>query len=412
MLAESTPGRSPVPQAGVVDGTNRRVGLLRGSPPLRALCASRAVSFVGDGITTTVLTLLVAQRDGPGGVAVLLLAGTLPRFLGPLAGVLADRVETRRLMATCELASALVVAVVAVLLPPQAVLAPLVALAAAIATVRGPAGQSLVPALVAEEDRAPANALFGMAGTLQLALGPGLGGLLAAGPGGLHAALAVDAATFAVSALLLLRLPRLVPARIAPGGLWSDASAGLRYVAAHRSVVLLVISMFVLVAFAAMDNVALVFLTDDLGAGTAGYGFAAGAFGVGMLAAAAACARWARGRSAGALIVLAVVVTGIGTALTGFAPLLAVVLAGQLVAGMGNAGENTGLATVVQSLVPREYLGRVFGTVGTAAQLGSGVAYSAGGWLVATAGARTTFVVAGLGTFAVLLALVPALRGR
>ena len=62
--------------------------------------------------------------------------------------------------------------------------------------------------------------------------------------------------------------------------------------------------------------------------------------------------------------------------------------------------------------MPRPLLGRVFGTVGTAAQLGAALAYSAGGLLVAVIGARTTFVLAGAGTLAVLLALVPALGRR
>jgi MFS family permease len=85
-------------------GPAPRSRLLRDNPALRALCASRAVSFVGDGIATTALVLLVAPRDGPAGVGVLLLANALPKLGGPLAGVLADRVQTRRLMRWCELA--------------------------------------------------------------------------------------------------------------------------------------------------------------------------------------------------------------------------------------------------------------------------------------------------------------------
>jgi MFS family permease len=62
--------------------------------------------------------------------------------------------------------------------------------------------------------------------------------------------------------------------------------------------------------------------------------------------------------------------------------------------------------------VPRPFLGRVFGTVGTAAQLGVAFAYAVGSFLVSLIGARATFVLAGVGTFAVLLLLVPALGRR
>ncbi|MFJ6662869.1 MFS transporter [Streptomyces sp. NPDC091383] len=390
-----------------------RTRLLRGNPALRSLCASRAVSFVGDGITATVLVVLAARQDGPLGVSLLLLANALPRLAGPLAGVLADRVPTRRLMTRCELASGLVIGLIAVTLPPLPVLVPLVVLAGALATIRNPAGRSLVPLLVEPADRAPANALFGLARTLQLAVGPGLGGLLAAGPGGIHTALAVDAATFAVSALLLTGLPALEPARApaAVTGVWAEATEGLRYVAADRRVGTLILTLFVIVALAGVDNVALVFLTrDQLAGGPAGYGLAASAFGSGMLLASAACTRLARGRSPVALLVVAIAASGVGTLLTGLAPALAVVLAAQLLAGSGNAGENIGYDTVIQGIVPRPMLGRVFGTLGTAAQLGASFAYLAGGLSVGLLGARTTFALAGTGTLAVLLVLLPALR--
>jgi MFS family permease len=346
-------------------------------------------------------------------VGLLLLANALPRLGGPLAGVLADRIQTRRLMMTCELASAVVIGLIAATLPRLPVLIPLVAAAGVLATIRNPAGRSLVPVLVAPADRAPANALFGLARTLQLAVGPGLGGLLAAGPGGTHTALAVDAGTFVASALLLARLPALAPARdpAAATGVLAEASAGLRYVATHPKVRVLVVTLFVIVAFAAVDNVALVFLTsDELAVGPAGYGLAASAFGVGMALASIACTRLARGRSPAALLIVAIAASGAGTLVTGLAPVLAIVVTAQLVAGAGNAAENIGYDTIVQNLVPRQFLGRVFGAVGTAAQLGAGLAFAAGGLLVDLIGARTTFVLAGAGTLAVLPVLVGTFR--
>ena len=333
-----------------------RTHLLRGNRAFRSLCASRAVSFTGDGITTTALVLLVAARALP-------------------------------------------------------VLAALVAVAASLATVRNPAGSSLVPVLVDTAGRAPAYALFGLGRTLTLAVGPGLGGLLAA-LGGTRTALAADAATFVVSALLLRGLPAITPVRdpAAASGMWAEAAEGLRYVTAHRRILVLVLSLFLLVAFAAVDNVALVFLTGKaLRVGSAGYGLASSAFGAGMLLAALACTRLARGRSPAALLIAAVAATGTGSVINGLAPVLTVVVAAQLIAGAGNAIENIGYSTVVQELVPRQFLGRVFGTVGSVSQLGAAAAYVAGSFMVGLAGARVTFVLAGIGTFTVLPVLVPAL---
>lgn len=156
---------------------------------------------------------------------------------------------------------------------------------------------------------------------------------------------------------------------------------------------------------------ALVFLAaGELDAGPAGYGLTASAFGAGMVLASIACTRLSRGRSATALLTIAIVATSAGTGMTGLAPVLALAVATQLIAGAGNAATNIGYDTVVQGLVPREYLGRVFGTAGTAAQMGAGLAYAAGGLLVDHVGPRMTFVLSGAGTIVLLPVLASALH--
>jgi MFS family permease len=64
----------------------------------------------------------------------------------------------------------------------------------------------------------------------------------------------------------------------------------------------------------------------------------------------------------------------------------------------------------VQRAVPPPLLGRVFGAVSTAAQAGNGIAYASAGFVVAAAGARAAFLIAGIGTASGLAILVPALR--
>jgi len=110
------------------------------------------------------------------------------------------------------------------------------------------------------------------------------------------------------------------------------------------------------------------------------------------------------------LLAVAIAATGVGMILTGLAPTLGVVVVAQLIAGAGNAGENIGFDTAIQNAVPRPLLGRVFGTLSTAAQLGSSIAYVAGDLLLTVVGPRVTFILAGAGTLVVLLA--PAQRTR
>jgi MFS family permease len=383
-------------------------GLLRSASGFRALWLSRTVSFVGDGIGRVALVLLAA-RAGPAAVSLVLLANTVPRLLGPVAGALADRVEQRRLMAGCELGQAIVIGLVAFLLPPLVVLVPLAAVAGLLATAFVPAGRSAVPALVAAADLTRANALLSTALNLQVALGSALGGLAVARAGP-RWAFAADAATFVVSAALLSRLD---PARTgrAPTSLLADTVAGLAYVARTPQPRALVLGLLLVVSFAAVDNVALVFLVQgSLGGSASAYGATQACFGVGMLAASLTLGRARSRRPPSTLLLGGVLATATGTLLTGLAPSVGVVAATQVLAGTGNAAENIANDTLVQRLVPRGMLGRVFGATATAAQAGSGIAYAASGLLLAVVSPRAVFLIAGAGVLAALGVLLPVLR--
>jgi MFS family permease len=372
----------------------------------RVLWWSRAVSFAGDGIGRTALVLYAAAH-GVTAVSLVLLAVALPRFLGPVAGALADRLDQRRLMAVCETGQAAVFVGLAVFLPPLPVLVALVLVTGGFATAFVPAGRSAVPSLVPDRDLGRANALLSMAFNIQVAVGPTVGGLTVEF-GGPRVAFAVNAATFLVSALILTRLPAL-RSTVVHSGLWTEVVAGLRFVASSPGPRALVLSLFVVVSFAAVDNVALVFLvSDELHGSAAEFGFTQAAFGVGMLAAAGLLTIGRR--SAVALLIGGLALSASGTIATAALPTLLAVAAAQVVAGMGNGMENVATDTLVQRLTPRHLLGRVFGAVATAGQLGSAVAYVIAGPLVGSLGPRGAFLVAGAGCGLALLVAFPALR--
>lgn len=110
--------------------------LIRRHRLFRRFWLARAVSLVGDGAAMVALVLLVSRGDHAGtGVSLILLAESVPRFFGPLAGALADRMGVRRLLIAAELVQALVFGIVVLARPGLAVLVPLVAVAAAASTV-------------------------------------------------------------------------------------------------------------------------------------------------------------------------------------------------------------------------------------------------------------------------------------
>jgi MFS family permease len=389
-----------------------RRGLLRVAPAFRSLWLSRAISFTGDGVARVALVLLVAPR-GPTDVSVVLLANTLPRLLGPVAGAVADRVDQRRLLVVCELGQGAIYAVLALTAPSLTVLLVLVAVAGVLATLFTPAGKSSIPRLVDADRYAEANALLGAAFNLQIVAGPALGGVLV-GFAGTSWAFGVNAASFGMSALLLARLPRLLPE---PGGaaagLLAETRAGLRYTMTTRAPRALALGTLVFVSFAAIDNVALVFLVRRVLHGSQSeYGVAVASFGFGMLAASVVLARLAARWPPQRWLFGGVVCGAVGTAGTGLAPSLGLAVVGQAVAGVGNTADLVGTDTLVQQLVPHRMLGRVFGTVGTAAQVGSGIAYAGGGPLVASLGARWALIVSAIGMLVGLAALTPVFRMR
>ena len=385
------------------EGEARRTSLLRRHHGFRWLWYSRVVSYVGDGIALVALMLHVQAGGSGTRVAGLLLAAALPSLFGPVAGTIADRVDRRRLMIGCELGQGACYLAIAIWMPGYAGLLALVAVANLLARCFGPAASSSVPVLVPGGDLVRANAWLGTALNIQVAFGALLGGLLVAGVG-VRWALAIDAVSFVISAVCLLRVPSL-PAEGAGDearGFVRTVGDGIGFVARHRVARIVVLTIFVGVAFAAVDNVALVFLTRrDLGGGAAAFGIVTSAFGFGMLAASLVLTRWERLVSARTAFLAGWFLTAIGTLATGLAPALVAVAIAQWAGGVGNGAGNIGADTLLQRSVPAAMRGRVFGLMSTAAFLGSGLAYAIGGVLVDHLSTRSVFVVASTGVFAI-----------
>ena len=387
------------------------LALLRRRPQFRALWAAVALSYIGSGAATTALTLYVQETRGTGAaVAAFLIAANAPRLLGPLAGGIADRLDLRTLMVGCDLGQAALFAALATL-PPFGVLIGLAAVACVLQTAYGPARTAAIPMLVDDDELISANALLGVATNLYVAAGPLVGGLLFATVGA-PAALLVDAATFVGSALLTRTLPSIPPPEVdEPEGLLSATAAGARFVWADPVLRAVAISMCLLVAFVAVDNVALVFLTrETLGGSAAAYGVIEVCFGLGMLTGSFWVLHWAGGRwRPTRLLLLACGLSTLGSAGGGIAPSLPALGAAEAVTGSGNGIDVIATETIIQQRVPRGMIGRVYGFTSSAISLGLGIAMALGGLLVDATSPRTTFLIAAGGGLIVTLAVAPTM---
>lgn len=141
--------------------------------------------------------------------------------------------------------------------------------------------------MVPDRDLPTANSAIGFGENGLEVLGPVLAAGLV-GVIGISGLLAVDAASFLLSALLLLGLPSLPAARLPASqaaSLLRHAREGLGYLWATRAVRLVAASFFAVVAFNALDDAALVFLaTGPLGADQSATSLLYAGSGAGLLA--------------------------------------------------------------------------------------------------------------------------------
>jgi len=372
--------------------------LIRQNRPFRALVVSRTVSYLGDALSLVVLMLYVADLTGQAlAVAALLLVGDFaPSLLAPWAGAVSDRFDLRRVMIGCDLVQAVLVGSLALFLPPLPVLLLLVGLRALTAQVFGPASRSAMPALVTADELPGANSTLGLGTNLGEVLGP----LLAAALYpvlGVRGVLAVDAATFLLSALVLSRLPSLPRSRATEATFLADARTGLRYVWRTPAVRAVVLGFCAVVLFNGVDDVAVIFLVRDSLAGSpSAAALALAGVGIGLLAGFAMLARQHH-RSMVVLFVLGLALNSAGNLLTGLSWAVAMVLALQIIRGAGIAAMDVGSSTLLQTTVPTELTGRVFGNLYGLVGISAGLSYVLGGLLLNATSPRTTFLVAGGG---------------
>jgi MFS family permease len=177
----------------------------------RLFFLGQAVSLLGDGMVNVALAFAVLDLTGSASALGLVLAARMLPLVGFLlaGGVMADRLSRRTVMIAADLVRvASQGAIAALLIAGVAEVWQLAALSAVTGSATAffnPASTGLMPAVVSSERLQQANALRGLAMAAGQIAGPALAGVLVAGAGA-GWALAVDAATFAVSVAFLLRL--------------------------------------------------------------------------------------------------------------------------------------------------------------------------------------------------------------
>jgi predicted MFS family arabinose efflux permease len=367
--------------------------LLRRSPHFRSLFVSRAVSEFGTWFAYIALTVVVYERTGSARwVSALLLLDLLPSIaLGYLAGRLLDRVVRKRLLVGAELVSAGVFVGLA-LVDSLGALFALAAVAGIASSVFRPSIRAAIPSLVDDRDLPQANSLVRTAAAAAVLAGPPFAGVLV-GVGGTTFVLSLNAASFAVSAALVARIPRdrLQSAPQPKAGRGSNARRLFAPPALRAVLVSWTLSQL---AWGLVNVSEVVVARRVFHVGAAGFGLLAACAGAGLLGGSLASGRLAERVSTGVLYrnALLVAALGLGVGATARWFWLALVCA-----GIGAAGNALALAAAdltIQRGVAPERLGEAFGVFYACVTAAAVTATAAAGFAIDALGGRTAWGLA------------------
>jgi MFS family permease len=384
-------------------------------PNYRRYIAGQSVSLVGTWMQMAAQSWLVLTLTGSAtALGVILALQTLPvLLLCPYGGVIADRVDKRRLMVVLQIAMGVQALVLGVLTVTGAVrlweIGALALLLGLNNAFENPARQSFMHEMVGPENLRNAVSLNSVLVNVARVIGPALAGLLIATVGE-GICFLVNAATFVAVVASLVTLDRAAistspPSAREPGQL----REGLRYVRRTPQLGVPLLMMALAGAMAYEFQVTLpVMARQGLHVGATGFGLMTAAMGVGAVVGGLVVA--AKGRTGLPTLVLAAAAFGVVLLFACVAPTLPVELFALALAGGASISfMSTGNSTLQLAAAP-SMRGRVMSLWFVAFQGSTPIGGPIVGWVMANAGARAGLGLGAVSCLAVALLGLLALR--
>jgi len=225
--------------------------LVTGNRNYRLLWFGQIVSQLGDWFNSVALYALLLELTGTAtSVALMIIVQFLPMaVIGPVAGVVVDRVNRRRLMIATDVMRGLAVLALLLVRRPDQVWIVYLVMGAVVSMTAffEPARTAVIPNLTTRSQLLTANALSSATWSAMLAIGAGVGGVVTA-LFGRNVAFLVNAVSFLASAVIIARtsFDADPPAVKRPAG-WAsltgfgDLVEGIRYVKSDRHVAALML---------------------------------------------------------------------------------------------------------------------------------------------------------------------------
>ena len=325
-------------------------------------------------------------------------------FVGPLGGVLADRVERRKVLIVSQLFASALSAVIFLLILSGSQTLPMLAAASfgfgLLIAVEVPVRQAFMTEMVPMRDISSAASLHATAWNSTRLLGPVLAGVMVATIGAASPFVFAALASLVVSASFLWMDRYREPGRQradSSHSVLSDLRAGASFVL-HEPVVwlsLVLIWAAAMLGMSTFTTLAPIYVQDEMGLGADGFGAFLGASGAGALTAALLVTIFAHGdRRAwlgASVMAMAVLVAGIGLARS---TEVVFVLAFLLGAAQISLAQNALVS--VHSATPDVLRGRVMGIWVMTFQGSSLFGAVLSGWLADLFGVRSSMLIAAL----------------
>ena len=383
------------------------------TPNFARLWAAQVISSFGDKITFFALAYVTWQVTGSALATTLSFAiGILPMAIfGFFGGAVADGLGHRRAMVGCDVIRAGVIGSIPILLSlnaPLPAIYVLVFVAALCSAVFNPARLAIVPDLVPSTQLGASNSMVNASDRTVEIGGSLAAGIIVAALGAL--AFYVDAATFLLSALLLIQITRREPP---PRGvswrrLWQDATDGVRWIARDRILrENTVISLIAQLSIPVLNALTPVLIFREYRLGPEQLGAAEAALALGAVATGLLLPAIFGRRPKGNFVVLGFAAWGAALVGIGLAPSFLLALVLFAVAGVTNVLFFVSNVTIAQQVTPSDLRARVFG---------ARIALLNLTWLPIVLGAgaladviNASILIAGAGLLTLVTALVGAL---
>jgi MFS family permease len=380
------------------------IELLRTESRARLFFLALTQSAIGTGAGYVALLLIAYERyESAWAIALILLADFLPAMLlGPVFGAAADRWSRRGCMVVADVVRAMAFIGIALVDSYLATLA-LALIAGAGTGLFAPAALAALPSVTKPERAPAATALYGVTADIGFTGGPAVAALalLIAGPEDLTL---VNGLTFAISAVILVRLPfGAVSASVeasAAGAfqLLRDALEGLRVLGTTPGARAVIAGSSAALFFGGLFNVAeLPFATGEIGADGAGFSVLVTSFGVGFIVGSVSGSKGGSLQRLRRRFILGLALDGLGVLACAASPTMPVALLAFALAGLGNGMYIVHERVFLQQTVPERFLARAYGTKNALASWGFGLAFLVAGGLLSLIGARSVFWLAGAG---------------